>query len=108
MMYHQGLGVLADEATTLKWFGYAIEHADAGGWEDFIEAYINIFGVGVPKDTKIAFEWVLKSAEKGNLYGQSFVGLWYHTGVDVPQDYDKAMQWLINPATQGIASAQCL
>ncbi|KAF9316962.1 hypothetical protein BGZ91_005453, partial [Linnemannia elongata] len=80
LMYQQSLGVLADEATTLKWFGYAIEHADAGGWEDFVEGFINIFGLGVPRDTKIAFEWMLKSAEKGNLYGQSLVGMWYHSG----------------------------
>ncbi|KAF9284706.1 hypothetical protein BGZ88_009836 [Linnemannia elongata] len=84
----------------------AVEEGDVDGWGDLYKANIYASGDGVPKDMKVAFEWILKSADKGNLYGQKFVGNWYYSGVDVSQDYGKAMQWLINPANQGIASAQ--
>ena len=54
-MYLLGQGILVDEAWTLRWFGYAIEN-DVNGWGDIVRAYIYILGVGVPKDTMVAFE----------------------------------------------------
>ncbi|KAF9328501.1 hypothetical protein BGZ91_000976, partial [Linnemannia elongata] len=95
-----------DHPGTLMRSDNAIEEGDVDGWGDLDKANIYASGDGVPKDMKVAFEWILKSAEKGNLYAQKFVGNWYYSGLDVPQDYGKAKQWLINPANQGIASTQ--
>lgn len=93
-----GQGVVVDGESTLMRSDNAVEEGDVDGWGDLYKANIYASGDGVPKDMKVAFEWTLKSAEKGNLYAQIFVGNWYYSGVDVSQDYGKAMQWLINHA----------
>jgi len=51
------------------------------------------FGNGVSKNTELAASYALKSAERGNKWGQAFIGYLYHKGHGVQQDYKKAAYW---------------
>lgn len=53
-----------------------------------------------------AFEWYMKSAEKGYVSAIHDVGYMYAEGKGVAQDYSKAMEWYRKAADQGNALAQ--
>lgn len=65
-----------------------------------------IFGQGVEKDNKKAFEWYTKSATQGNALGQSNLGTMYHNGLGVEKDFTKAIEWYEKAANQGDAYSQ--
>ena len=57
-------------------------------------------GKGVPQDDGQAVRWYTKSAEAGNEFGQSTLGLMYESGLSVPQDYILAHMWFNLAAAQ--------
>jgi TPR repeat protein len=78
--------------------GDAITQTNLGG--------IYLFGEGVPKDYKKAFEWLSKAAKQGNARAQNGLGRIYQYGNGVSQDYKKAVEWYSKSAEQGYAKAQ--
>ncbi len=66
--------------------------------------YLN--GIGVAKDSKKAFQILLKYAEKGNVDCQYMVGEMYYDGIGVREDYRKAVYWLTKAAEQGDEDAK--
>src|SRR5450432_3645929 len=63
-------------------------------------------GDGVPKDTKMAFEFGRRAAELGDLQSQFNVGQAYRKGAGVAQDYAQAAYWYRKAAEAGSPSAQ--
>lgn len=59
-------------------------------------------GLGVPKDHKKAFHWLLKSAEQGFAISQGAVGGYYGDGIGVPQDLVKAYAWFSVATANGV------
>lgn len=63
-------------------------------------------GVGSSQDHKRAFEWFMKSAERGHAKAQFKVGELYLKGEGVEKDDHLAALWWRQAADQGYASAQ--
>jgi hypothetical protein len=51
------------------------------------------FGKGLPKNESEACRWYRKSAERGNMFAQLNLGLFYYQGTGVPADYIQAYKW---------------
>ena len=64
------------------------------------------YGLGVKQDYKKAFEWVFKSAEQGNSFGQCSLGWMYENGRGVEKDLKRAIEWYYKSAEQGNYFAQ--
>ncbi len=63
-------------------------------------------GRGTPKDSKKAFEWFQKAANRGFASAQYNLGLMYDKGEGVSQDDKKAAEWYQKAAVQGDVNAQ--
>ena len=50
-------------------------------------------GLGVPQDYNEAVKWYRLSAEQGDAFAQSNLGVMYANGQGVPQDYALAHMW---------------
>jgi TPR repeat protein len=57
-------------------------------------------GIGVDKDYKEAFNWLLFSAKQGFPLAQNRLGIMYYTGKGVEKDYKKAKEWFKLAAKQ--------
>ncbi len=80
------------------------DKAGAKGWN--WEAFRHHLGMGVPKDMAKAAECYRKGAEKGAVFAQRYLGLFYLKGDGVDQDYVEAVKWLRLAGNQGDAKAQ--
>lgn len=63
-------------------------------------------GIGVRQDSKEAFRWLMKLADKGDSMAQFLAGSAYLTGKGVEADPGKAVEWFEKAAEQGNVSAQ--
>jgi len=61
---------------------------------------------GVIKNKKKAFKWLYKSAKKGHMEAQFWIGWMYGSGNGVSQDKSKALKWYKKSANQGYSKAQ--
>jgi TPR repeat protein len=55
---------------------------------------------------ELGLEWLIKSAEQGNIDAQSYLGHSYLTGQGVEKNYVKALKWLTEAANGGHSDAQ--
>ena len=51
-------------------------------------------GLGVEKNDKEAFKWMLASAKAGVAHAQNTIGLYYKNGTGVQANDEKAFDWL--------------
>ena len=65
-----------------------------------------MYGRGVEKNIKIAFEWFSKAARQGHARAQSNLGVMYEFGQGVGKDYREALRWYKAAATQHYANAE--
>ena len=63
-------------------------------------------GQGIPYDYKRAFQYYMKSAEKGYSKAQYRLGLMYAEGQGVRRDYKEAVKWFRKSAEQGLPESQ--
>lgn len=63
---------------------------------------IYLKGLGVPKDSVKAIQWLKKSAEQGYINAQYTLGkIYVLTSMHNPQDKKQAIQWLTKAGKQG-------
>lgn len=91
-------------ARALDAFRKGADKGDARAQNALAAMYLN--GLGVPRDTKLALQWLQKAAEQGNDRAQSNLGKMYYNGDGVAQDYKLAMSWLEKSALQGYPIAR--
>ena len=63
-------------------------------------------GRGVPKDEKLAAEWMTKSAEQGYAYAQFILGVYYEEGTGVEKNPEEAFRLYKKAAEQNNKVAQ--
>jgi len=74
--------------------------------EDLVNGELYYIGKTVEQDYYKAREYFKKSANRGNQYAQSYLGLFYEKGYGGEKDIDKALYWYKKSALQGNAFAQ--
>jgi TPR repeat protein len=57
-------------------------------------------------DKKKAFDWLMRSASRGEMRAQHFLSLYFREGIAVPQDFKKAVYWALKAAEQGDPGSQ--
>ena len=62
-------------------------------------------GTGVKVSLELAFEWYMKAAELGDVYGCFNVGECYYHGTGVPVDEKKGLKWIHKATFQGYQPA---
>lgn len=80
-------------------------HSAMGGLAD-AQYYVFRFcdeGYGTPKNEETAHNWLSRSAENGNCWGQYLVGNQAYN----KKNYEEAFNWYQKSAMQGYAEAQC-
>lgn len=60
-----------------------------------------IEGDGVQQDLQEAYRLIKDAAEKGNRYGELWLGICYHDGIGVEKDLTKAFRWFQSSAEKG-------
>ena len=63
-------------------------------------------GTGVKVSLELAFEWYMKAAEQGDVYGCFNVGECYYHGKGVEQDVRLAFEWYMKAADKGDRQSQ--
>ena len=63
-------------------------------------------GKGVEKDISKAFDYYLRSADKGNEIAQLYVGLFYKEGMGVEKNISQAFKYFLRSAENGNREAQ--
>jgi TPR repeat protein len=63
-------------------------------------------GDGIPKNYRLAFEWLEKSAEQGNPKAQNALGYMYAEGKGTEQSHKTAHEWIKRAAAQGNVEAK--
>lgn len=74
--------------------------------EYLLTGEIYYIGKGVKKDYYKAKEFFKKSAENGNQYAQSYLGLFYEKGYTGEKDIEKALYWYKKSAAKGNVFSQ--
>jgi TPR repeat protein len=64
------------------------------------------WGIGVPRDTALAAQWIRKSAEKGYPIAERTLGEMLEAGEGIPINNDEALQWYKRAAKLGDPLAQ--
>ncbi|MCS5643278.1 MAG: sel1 repeat family protein [Dehalococcoidia bacterium] len=90
---------LEENCKRIKSWQEAAEAGDARG--QVLYGHCFIWGHGVEKDPKIAFEWFTKAAEQRNAAGQVSLGLCCEYGWGVNQNQNLANDWFEKAAEQG-------
>jgi TPR repeat protein len=70
-MYHNGRGVLMDDAEAVRWFLKATDQGDANAQLQLGNIYLK--GQGVPKDYVEAARWSLKAAAQADAIAQTLL-----------------------------------
>lgn len=99
-------GLTRDPVKAAYWFEQAAIHGNAYAEERLGDLYEQ--GLGVPANSKLAFDWRMKAANRGVLQAQLKIGKMYQEGVGVGKDIDQAIYWFHRAATEGNAEAQYL
>jgi TPR repeat protein len=63
-------------------------------------------GEGVEKNDQLAFQWMKKSAEKGDSTSQDNLGVFYRDGIGTEIDAADAVSWFKKSALQGNPQGQ--
>ncbi len=90
---------LEENCKRIKSWQEAAEAGDARG--QVLYGHCFIWGHGVEKDPKIAFEWFTKAAEQRNAAGQVSLGLCCDIGWGVERNQNLANDWFEKAAEQG-------
>jgi len=105
MLYSDGLGVKKNWAIAEKWYRLAADQGDSFAEENLGRAYFTR-GKSGKVDYKIAAKYFHRSAKKGLVLSQYFLGTMYLEGQGVPQNNEKAFKWMKEAANNGLAVAQ--
>jgi TPR repeat protein len=70
------------------------------------EAYLNGDFEGGKSDSKLAFHWFKKAADKGNAEAMGTLGSLYSRGDGVEKDHEEAFKWSLKAAQKGDLDAQ--
>jgi len=90
-----------------------VKAANHDAYSEYLYGYVLLNGRGLDKNEKSGFEYVLKSAEKGNseaqyTAGQVLLGIGeYGSSIkDIPKDEKLGFEWLLKSAEKGNSKAQ--
>lgn len=81
------------------------QHKEGNADLEFSIGQFYNFGLGTPKNDRLAFEWWLKSANNGNSEAQNNIAIFYERGYETKKDTDKALLWYTKSAEQGNTNA---
>jgi TPR repeat protein/DnaJ-domain-containing protein 1 len=104
VMYQDGLGVVKNECTAVKWYTKAAEQGHAKAQYNL--GVMHEKGQGVIKNEQTAVEWYTKAAEQGHAKAQYNLGVMYANGQGVIKNERSAVEWYTKAAEQGLAEAQ--
>ncbi|MEZ6020191.1 MAG: SEL1-like repeat protein [Planctomycetota bacterium] len=90
-----------DESRAQSWHerAAALGHDESMVWMGYYHRY----GIGVPRDLKLAFEWYQRAAEAGNEAGLENIAVCYQHGEGVPQDLELAYDYRRQAAERGFS-----
>jgi len=84
-----------------------LHHMRSGSSMDQFElAHSYRTGQGIPKDSRKAFAWYKKAADRGHTGAMTELGRMYLEGLGVHRDYQKAFEWFQRGAMFGNPQAQ--
>ena len=90
-----------------------VKAANQDADSEYLLGYVLLYGRGLDKNEKSAFEYLLKSAEKGNSeaqysVGQVLLGIGEHGSSikDIPKNEKLGFEWLLKSAEKGNSEAQ--
>ena len=90
-MYNDGIGVLENDKTAVKWYTLAAEQGYAKGQYNLGTMYAN--GRGVPENDKTAVKWYTLAAVQEYAMAQRYLGAMYDFGDGVPENDKTAVKW---------------
>jgi uncharacterized protein len=107
IMYRWGYGILKDYSEAFKWFEKSGNQGNAKASAQLAEMYFwgSMHGLNNhkmfsdeykrarKKNNKLAYQWMKKAAEQGNIIAMYRVGLIYARGAIVRQNKSKAKEW---------------
>lgn len=99
LMYHQGQGVVPDNAQAARWYRAAAEQGFGEAQYSLGVSYYH--GRGVVQDYAEAGRWFRAAAEQGVADAQFNLGVMYYNGRGVNQDDMTAHIWLNIAASNG-------
>jgi len=102
LIYMQG--EWRNEKKSHKWIRLAAENNEPYGQLLLGEMYFN--GIGVEKNTEIAFQWVERAANQNYADAQYLLGKLYEEGLGIQADPKKAKSLILKAAHGGSAGAQ--
>jgi len=91
IMYQNGLGLVKDDATALKWMRASAEQGYAYAQHGL--GFMYMTGECVDKDEVKAAMWFEKAANQGMAGAAMTLGFMYEQGQGVEKDADKAQEW---------------
>jgi len=102
MAFNSGMTALADKHFTqaLKLLSPLADYGVAEAQHRMAVMYQN--GLGVVVNSKIAAEWMIKSAENGYDLALHGLGFMYLEGEGVERDTDEAIKWLKKGVDKGL------
>lgn len=87
----------------IKWYTIAKEYENTEAEVSISRCYL--WGNGVDKNIKIAFELCEIAAKTGNVYAENDLGTYYFYGLGTKCDCEKAVYWYTKSASAGNKSA---
>lgn len=103
-VYHNGVGVLQDFSTAVKWRRLAALQGHAAAQNALGRHYAE--GLGVEQDAQKALHYLHAAAEQGDPQHQHDLGLLFDEGDAQSRDPKQAAQWYERAAKQGFAMAE--
>lgn len=82
------------------------ESGDVAAMVNAGEAYLNGDINGGKSDSKVAFQWFKKAADKGNAEAMGLLGSLYSRGDGVEKNNDEAFKWSLKAAQKGDLDSQ--
>ena len=104
--YYLGRGTDIDYAIAAEQFFWAAELYDEYGMMNYVKCLEN--GLGVVKNEKLAFEWLLKGAELNYNNCKLLLSFCYYDGSGTAKDIEKAAYWAAQTAQIGFVEARRL
>ncbi|RHZ48314.1 hypothetical protein Glove_553g6 [Diversispora epigaea] len=117
--YQHGIGTVADNQMAFKFFNLAANYTSSSNSSSLRTiyninkeigmisiAYVYLYGLGVDKDKKKAFQISKKLADKGSLMASNIVAYCYYNGSGVRENDEKAFELHLKSAEKGFLGAQ--
>lgn len=105
-MYRVGHQVEKDESKALRLLQQAATLGDDGAQLD-LGYYRATNQLGLTSDSKISFDWYLKSAKQGNKRAEYNVATYFRKGIGVEQNLTKAIEFYQASIKHGFADSYC-